>query len=160
MEDVICSSCNVVNGYHNNYCFHCGIHLKGTCATCNREENVTFVEAEVCQWHVLEDCEELKEKLKILTDQVRSRGLLLILGSFIVYPLITVVTHRLFQDLNMSIWIVCSLAVVFSFVLYFYFSWINKRIESIRHTLTSNFKESHSKEAELLEKVGWKILQS
>ena len=161
MEDVICPECNTVNGYHNNYCSNCGVSLKGTCVTCNREENVTFVEAGVCQWHVLEDREELKERFKILNDSLHSRFLVLFFGAMAISVLVSVVSYDLLP-LNLRE----SGAMIGGFGIYIFSACylsllMSKRIKSINsisQTEISNFKESHPTEAELLERVGWKIL--
>ena len=158
MEDVICPKCNKVNSYTHNFCSGCGDKLKGTCATCNMEENITFVEAGVCQLHVLEDREEFSEKLKILIDSVHSRFIVLSFGAMAISVLVCVVSYH-FLPLNLKE----SGAMIIgsgTFILpaYFISLWRNKRIGNIWQTLTSNFKESHTTEDKLLKKVGWKIL--
>ena len=158
MEDVICSECNIVNGYHHNYCFHCGIHLKGTCTTCNREENITFVEAGVCQWHVLEDREELKEKFGILVNSIFLRYVAMFFGSLVLAGLVGAIAfYYLPQNLNRYVAVFGGCVVIILSFLYVSL-WRHKKMYGSQQTLIANYKKSNPTEAELLEKVGWKIL--
>ena len=158
MEDVICSECNKVNGYHHNYCFHCGVSLKGTCETCNREENITFVKAGVCQWHVLDDCEEIKEKFGILVNSIFLRYVAMFFGSLVLVSLVGAIAfYYLPQNLNRYVAVFGGCVVIILSFLYAS-SWRHKKMYDSHQTLIENYKKSHSMETELLEKVGWKIL--
>ena len=161
MEDVICPKCNKINSYTHNFCSGCGDKLKGTCATCNREENITFVEAEVCQWHVLEDREDFSKKLEILRKSTSWRyglGVLLILAI----AFLTGSTIAIFQSAELKIIEVVLLTLGGGFLsLIYYISlliWKCNKECGFRDKVIKKFKESNQVGVKLLEKVGWKIL--
>ena len=157
MEDVICS-CGVVNPYSNENCSSCKKILKGTCATCNCQENITFVEANVCMWSVREDCEDISEAFEIRIDSISWCYGLMILGVLASTSLIsTAIVYFIPSELK-TIGVIIIGGVILFVSLYFVFLWRLNKINSFRQTLIENYKKSHPKEAELLERVGWKIL--
>ncbi len=156
-EDVICG-CGTINLYSNKFCFDCGKSLKGVCVICNREENITFVEAGVCQWHVLDDCEENKEKFGILVNSIFLRYVAMFFGSLVLASLVGAIAfYFLPQNLNRYGAVFGGCVVIILSFLYVS-SWRHKKMYGSHQTLIANYKKSNPTEAKLLEKVGWKIL--
>ena len=157
MEDVICS-CGTTNSYDNEVCSKCGGGLKGTCSTCNRQENITFVEERVCMWSVLEDCDNISEAFEIRLGSILWRYSLMIIGALAFASLISAIVVYFTPPEFKFAGSIISGGLTLFILIYFVFSWRLKKVYGFRQTLIQNYKKNHPTEAELLEKVGWKIL--
>ena len=158
MEDVICS-CSTANSCDNEVCSKCGEGLKGDCATCNYRENITFVKAGVCQGHILDDCEEIKEKFQILLKPIYWRFNVMCIGSIILGILVFFAFDYLLPPMSYKLLAgICVGVTISAMSLCFICLWVYEKVHDFRQTLIANYKKSNPTEAELLEKVGWKIL--